>query len=186
VHPLAAAVVAAEAADNVNPIAPNVSETIVGGLCFLILLVFMYRTVFPRAGEVLRQRSESIEGKLEQAERERQQAEALLKEYKDKLDAAAEESRRIIDEARAAAERVRRDLTARAEQEAERIAARARDTIRQERDQALAALRREVGTLAVDLATRVIGDSLDRERQLGLIDRYVQELEAQGGGRGRR
>jgi F-type H+-transporting ATPase subunit b len=185
VHPIAAAV-AAEAANNVNPIAPNLSETIVGGLCFLLLLAFLYRAVFPRVNQVLKQRSDNIEGKLERAEQERQQAEQLLKEYKDKLADAAEESRRILDEARANADRVRRDLTAKAEQEADRIVTRARDTIRQERDQALAALRREVGNLAVDLATRVIGDTLDRERQLRLVDQYVQELETQGDGNARR
>jgi F0F1-type ATP synthase membrane subunit b/b' len=37
-------------------------------------------------------------------------------------------------------------------------------------------LRREVGTLAVELAARVLDDSLDRERQLRLIDQYIEEL----------
>ena len=41
--------------------------------------------------------------------------------------------------------------------------------------------RREVGSLAVDLAGRVIGDSLDRDRQLSLVDRYIEDLAAGGG-----
>ncbi|HSR28498.1 MAG TPA: hypothetical protein VLR51_08585, partial [Actinomycetes bacterium] len=55
--------------------------------------------------------------------------------------------------------------------------------IRAERDQAIRQLRNEVGTLAVELATRVVGDSLDRDRQLRLVDEYIDELgnQAQAG-----
>jgi F-type H+-transporting ATPase subunit b len=60
---------------------------------------------------------------------------------------------------------------------------RAREDIAGERERAIAEIRREVGTLAVDLAGRVIGESLDRDRQLSLVDRYIDEL-APGGGSG--
>ena len=53
---------------------------------------------------------------------------------------------------------------------------RAREDIAGERERAIAEIRREVGSLAVDLAGRVIGDTLDRERQLSLVDRYIEEL----------
>ena len=80
---------------------------------------------------------------------------------------------------RANAERVRRDLLAKAEADAGRELDRARQAIRGERDQAIRQLRTEVGTLAVELATRVVGDSLDRERQLRLVDEYIEELGTQ-------
>jgi F-type H+-transporting ATPase subunit b len=168
------------AAGEPNPIIPNVSELIVGALAFLVLVVLLQRTAFPRMTEALKERTANIEGKLEQAERERQQAEALLEQYRDKLASAEQETQRIVDEARADAERLRRDLRAKAEAEAERQIERARQAIRQERNQAVQQLRREVGSLAVELATRVVGDSLDRERQLRLIDGYIDDLERLG------
>jgi F-type H+-transporting ATPase subunit b len=174
----ATTLLAAEAAEP-NPIIPNVSELIVGALAFIVLLVLLSRMVFPRMNQALEERTANIEGKLERAEQQREEAEKLLQQYRDKLASAEDETQRIIDEARANAERVRRDLRAKAEAEAEREIERARTAIRQERNQAIQELRREVGTLAVELATRVVGDSLDRDRQLRLIDRYIDDLSLQ-------
>jgi F-type H+-transporting ATPase subunit b len=143
----------------------------------------MYRTVFPSINQAYKDRRANIEGKLEQAERDRGEAEQLLEEYRRRLGDAEDETQRILEEARANGERVRRELRSKAETEAGRELERARQAIRAERDQAIRQLRNEVGTLAVELATRVVGDSLDRERQLRLVDEYIDELgnQAQAG-----
>jgi F-type H+-transporting ATPase subunit b len=159
-----------------NPILPAANELIWGFVAFVILLFLMYRTVWPGVNKAYQDRRANIEGKLEQAEKERAEAEQLLERYKERLAAAEEETQRILEEARANAERVRKRLLADAEADAERQLERARQTIRSERDQAIRQLRGEVGTLAVELATRVVGESLDRERQLRLVDRYIDRL----------
>src|ERR671934_2784483 len=147
-HVAVAAVLAA--GESSNPVVPNLSEFIVGGLAFLILLAILYRTAFPQITRTLKERTENIEGKLQQAERDRDEAERLLQEYRDRLAGAEDETQRILEEARANAERVRRDLLAKAETDAERQLERARQTIRAERDQAIRQLRGEVATLAVE------------------------------------
>ena len=159
-----------------NPILPAINELIWGTIAFLILLFLMYRTVFPSINKAYKDRRANIEGKLEQAEKDRAEAEKLLEQYRRRLSAAEDETQQILEEARATAERVRRDLRAKAEDEAGRELERARQAIRAERDQAIRQLRNEVGTLAVELATRGVGDSLDRERQLRLVDQYIEEL----------
>jgi F-type H+-transporting ATPase subunit b len=166
-----------------SPIFPATNELIWGTIAFLILLFLMYRTVFPSINKAFQDRRANIEGKLEQAEKERDEAEQLLERYRRRLRDAEDETQRILDEARSNAERVRRDLLAKAETDAGRELDRARQAIRAERDQAIRQLRNEVGTLAVELATRVVGDSLDRERQLRLVDQYIDELgnQAQAG-----
>jgi F-type H+-transporting ATPase subunit b len=166
-----------------NPILPAWNELIWGTIAFLILLFVMYRTVFPSVNKALADRRANIEGKLEQAEQERNQAQELLEQYRRRLRDAEDETQRILDQARANAERVRRELLAKAEGDAGRELERARQAIRAERDQAIRQLRNEVGTLAVELATRVVGDSLDRDRQLRLVDEYIEELgnQAQAG-----
>jgi F-type H+-transporting ATPase subunit b len=162
-----------------NPIFPATNELVWGTIAFLLLLFLMYRTVFPSINKAYKDRRANIEGKLEQAEREREEAEQLLEHYRRRLRDAEDETQRILEEARSNAERVRRDLLAKAEGDAGRELDRARQAIRAERDQAIRQLRNEVGTLAVELATRVVGDSLDRERQLRLVDEYIDELGTQ-------
>jgi F-type H+-transporting ATPase subunit b len=177
-------VLAQEAAEHEqNPILPAANELIWGTIAFLILLVLMYRTVWPSVDKAFKDRRANIEGKLEEAERERQEADELLEQYRRRLRDAEDETQRILDEARSNAERVRRELLAKAEADAGRELERARQAIRSERDQAISQLRGEVGTLAIELATRVVGDSLDRERQLRLVDQYIDELgdQAQAG-----
>ncbi|HVG65087.1 MAG TPA: F0F1 ATP synthase subunit B [Actinomycetota bacterium] len=162
-----------------NPIFPATNELVWGTIAFLLLLFLMYRTVFPSINKAYKDRRANIEGKLEQAEREREEAEQLLEHYRRRLRDAEDETQRILEEARSNAERVRRDLLAKAETDAGRELDRARQAIRAERDQAIRQLRNEVGTLAVELATRVVGDSLDRDRQLRLVDEYIEELGTQ-------
>ena len=166
-----------------SPIFPATNELIWGTIAFLILLVLMYRTVWPSVDKAFKDRRANIEGKLEQAEKDREEAEQLLEQYRRRLREAEDETRRILDEARANAEWVRRELLAKAETDAGRELDRARQAIRAERDQAIRQLRNEVGSLAVELATRVVGDSLDRDRQLRLVDEYIEDLgnQAQAG-----
>ena len=162
--------------ESTNPILPAANELIWGAIAFFILLFLMYRTVWPGVTKSYADRRANIEGKLEEAEKERAEAEELLEKYKQRLAAAEDETQRILEEARANAERIRKDLLAKAETDAEHQLERARQTIRSERDQAIRQLRGEVGTLAIELATRVVGESLDRDRQLRLVDRYIDQL----------
>ena len=162
--------------ESTNPILPAWNELIWGGIAFFILLFLMYRTVFPQINKVYKERRENIEGRLEQAEKERDEADQLLQKYRERLEAAEDKAQEVLDQARADAERIRRDLLAKADADAERRLERAREAIRSERDQAIRQLRGEVGTLAVELATRVVGDSLDGDRQLRLVDQYIDQL----------
>jgi F-type H+-transporting ATPase subunit b len=169
-----------------SPIFPATNELIWGTIAFLILLFLMYRTVFPSINRAYKDRRANIEGKLEQAERDRDEAEQLLEQYRRRLRDAEDETQRILEEARGNAERVRRELLSKAEADAGRELDRARQAIRAERDQAIRQLRNEVGTLAVELATRVVGDSLDRDRQLRLVDEYIDQLGGREDGDGDR
>jgi F-type H+-transporting ATPase subunit b len=164
------------AAEERNPILPASNELFWGAVAFFLLLFLMYRTVWPQVNKAYQDRRANIEGKLEQAEKDRAEAEKLLERYRERLAAAEDETQRLLEEARANAERVRKELLAKADADAERQLERARQAIRSERDQAIRQLRGEVGTLAVELATRVVGDSLDRDRQLRLVDQYIDQL----------
>ena len=68
-----------------------------------------------------------------------------------------------------------------AQAEARRITESAQAQIEAERQQALTALRTEVGNLATELAGRIVGESLtDQARQSRMVDRFLDELEVAG------
>jgi F-type H+-transporting ATPase subunit b len=181
---LAVVVLAAE--EHKNLLLPALGELIVGTLAFVVVLVFMARFAWPRISQTLADRTANIEGKLDQAERERREADQLLARYREQLDRARDEAASIVEEGRRRGEDTRREIVAKAETEAARILARGEEQLRVERDRAIGEVRRDVGQLAVQLATRIVGESLDAERQQALVDRFIDEIEGDGAAPGQR
>jgi F-type H+-transporting ATPase subunit b len=163
---------------------PKASELIIGAIAFAILVGFMYRWAVPRLNQMLETRQQKIKGDLESAEGSRREAEELLADYRRQLSGAREEANRVIEEARQTAEQLRRDLQARAEEESRATVERAQEEIRAERDRVFQELKTQVGELSLALAGRVVGESLDRDRHLRLIDEYIRELGAMPAGNG--
>jgi F-type H+-transporting ATPase subunit b len=179
----------AQAEEEKNILLPALGELIVGSIAFLVVFVFMARYAWPRISSTLAERTQNIEGKLDQAERDRAEAQTLLARYREQLDRAHGEAAEIVEEGRRRGAEARREIVGRAEQESARILARGEEQLRVERERAIAEVRRDVGQLAVLLATRIIGESLDAERQQALVDRFIDEIEGEttapgGAGRG--
>jgi F-type H+-transporting ATPase subunit b len=155
---------------------PKAQELILGAIAFAILFIFMAKWVLPRVNQLLEARRDKIQGDLEKAEQARTEAEKELSDYREQLAGARDESNRIIEEARKTADSMRKDLERKAEQEAQQIVARAQDEIRAERDRVFEELKVQVGELSLQLAGRMVGESLDKERHLRLVDDYIKEL----------
>jgi F-type H+-transporting ATPase subunit b len=170
------ALLAAEAAEEKNPILPDIAELVFGGLAFLIVFVALWKFAFPALNKMLDERAAKIQGEMEKAEATRGEADTLLADYRAQLAGAREESNRIIEEARKTADQLRRDVQTKAEKEAADTVARAQEEIRAERDRALQELRGQVGEIAVELAGRVVGKSLDKSTHDQLIDEYIDQV----------
>ena len=168
-----------------NPIRPEPVELIVGGIVFLIVFAAIAKLAFPALNKMLAERTQKIQGDRERAEDARRTAEQELANYREQLAGAREEASRIMEEARRTADQMRRDLQARAEEESQAIVARAQEEIRAERDRVFQELRSQVGEIAVELAGRVVGQSLDRTTHERLIDDYIDQVSSSGtNGRG--
>ncbi len=143
-----------------------------------IALAF-YKYVLPRFNAVLDERTAKIQGGLKQAETAQAEAAAALAEYQQQLVEARAEAARIREEARAEGGQIVAELREKASTDAARILETAQRQIEAERQQASVALRAEVGTLATELASRIVGESLaDSARQSRVIDRFLDDLEA--------
>lgn len=162
-----------------NILLPAFYDIFWGGICFLILLFVVWRYALPRIRQTLEERTAGIEGKLEKAERDRAEAESLLARYREQLAEARSDAARIRAEAQSdrktIVEAARTEAQDAARLEGERTQARLAADFSQAREQ----LTREVGGMAVRLATRIVGDSLDENRTRSTVDRFLDELDAQ-------
>jgi F-type H+-transporting ATPase subunit b len=157
-------------------IAPIWQEVVIGLLAFGVLLFIFSKYVFPRMEETFAARVDAIEGGIKRAEEAQSEAQAALEKYNAQLAEARGEAGRIRDEAREDAKRIRTELVDQAQADAARIVANAQTQIEAERAAALVSLRGEVGALAIDLASGVIGESLDEKKASSVVDRFLADL----------
>ncbi|MFZ4516284.1 MAG: F0F1 ATP synthase subunit B [Acidimicrobiia bacterium] len=159
-----------------NPLIPDVSEVLWGGLAFLIVLIVLIKFAFPALRKGLKNREDKIRGDLEAAEAGRAQAEQLKADYEAKLADARKDSARIVEEARQAADAMRKDLVAQAETEANEIKARAAEDVKAQSNRAMADLQGQVAEISIDLAEKIVERSLDRDAQRQLVEQYIASV----------
>jgi F-type H+-transporting ATPase subunit b len=168
------------AAEEINPLVPQTAEIVVALITFGILYWFVAKVVVPRFEKAYAERTEAIEGGNEKAEVAQAKAAAALEQYQSQLADARGEASQIREDARAQGAAILAEMREQAQAEADRLVANAHTQIEAERVAALSSLRSEVGTLASDLAEKIVGESLtDDERQQRVIDRFLAEIEAQ-------
>ncbi|MCK8466336.1 F0F1 ATP synthase subunit B [Microbacterium sp. KSW4-16] len=169
---------AAEGEPN-NPLIPAWYDIIWSGLWFIVILFVVWKFALPRLTAMLDKRSAAIEGNIAKADEAQKQAEAALEEYTRQLAEARTEAGEIREAAREDGKKIVAEAKEAAASEAARIAATAHTQIEAERQTALVSLRSEVGTLAIDLAGGVVGETLsDDARATAVVDRFLAELES--------
>jgi F-type H+-transporting ATPase subunit b len=167
---------AAEAA--ANPLIPHTAELIVGFIAFTLLFLVLKSRVVPMFEKAFAARTEAIQGGMEKAEKAQREAEIALEKYTLQLTEARAEAQKIREEARVQGAAIIEDLRGKAQEEAARITAAATASIEAERQQAISSLRNEVGTLATELASKIVGEALDDQvRQSRIVDRFLDDLE---------
>jgi F-type H+-transporting ATPase subunit b len=157
---------------------------IVGSLIVILLIAIpFYRYVLPTFQKVFDERAEKIEGGLARAESAQAEAAATLAEYQQHLADARADAAKIREDARAEGTQIVAELRRKAQDEAGRIADTSRKQIEAERQQASVSLRTEVGTLATELASKIVGESLaDEARRSRVVERFLDDLEASTAG----
>ena len=166
-----------------NPLIPAIPDLVWGLVCFLIILALFWWKVLPSVKKLLDERAAKIEGGIERAEQAQREAAAALDKYNAQLAEARAEAGRIRELAREDGRKIIAEMREQAQAEAARVTAQAQAQIEAERQAAVTSLRAEVGTLAIDLASGVVGESLSDDRKAqALVDRFLAELETQGDG----
>jgi len=170
----------AAAEQNSNPLIPNLTELIVGLITFGIIFFALWKVLIPRLNQTLEERTDKIEGGLQRAEEAQAEANATLAKYREQLAEARHEAARLREEAREQGAQIIAEMREQAQAESRRLVDAAHAQIEADRQQALQSLRTEVGGMAVDLASRVVGESLtDEARQRRTVERFLDELDQQ-------
>jgi len=166
------------AGGEINPLIPHTAEIIVGFIAFSMLYIVLRRSVVPMFEKAFAARTEAIQGGMERAEKAQREAEVALSQYKAQLSEARGEAQSIREEARVQGASIIEEMRTKAQEEAARITAAAQAAIEAERQQAINSLRNEVGTLATQLASKIVGEALDDQaRQSRIVDRFLSDLE---------
>ncbi|MDE3226929.1 MAG: hypothetical protein RL066_205 [Actinomycetota bacterium] len=166
------------AEEKVNPLVPHTAELVVGAIAFSLLFYVLRKFVVPMFEKAFEARTQAIQGGIERAEKAQAEAQRALTQYTEQLSKAQSEAQTLREEARVQGAAIIEDLRAKAQEEAARITAAAHASIEAERQQAVTSLRNEVGALAVELASKIVGEALDDQaRQSRIVDRFLEDLE---------
>ena len=160
-----------------NFLVPN-GTFIVELIAFAIIVYVLAKYVIPPINKAMTERQNAIRNEFADLEERQAEARKAEKEFRDQLAGAKHEAAKIREDAREQGAAIIADMRRQAQEESDRILRHARTQLEAERTQAVQSLRTEVGTMATELASRIVGESLeDESRQSRTVERFIAALE---------
>ena len=141
----------------------------------LVLYLILKHFFFEKVQNFMEARKAAVQESLDRAEATNEEAQALLADYQATLSNAEEEKRAIIKEAKAEADRRSDVIVGEAKQQAQKIVAEAHEKMQAEEEKAVVQLKKEVASLAVLTAERIMQKELDESSQQELVDQVLEE-----------
>ncbi|MGC2841622.1 ATP synthase F0 subunit B [Bacillus velezensis] len=145
-------------------------------LAMLVLLALLKKFALGPLLNIMKQREDHIAGEITSAEERNKEAQKLIEEQRILLKEAKQESQSLIENAKKLGEKQKEDIIQAARAESERLKEAARTEIVKEKEQAVSALREQVASLSVLIASKVIEKELDEQAQEQLIQDYLKEV----------
>ncbi|MBQ6034261.1 MAG: F0F1 ATP synthase subunit B [Ruminococcus sp.] len=149
-------------------------ETVINVLILFILLrIFLFKPI----NKMKADRTRTIQDNLDSAEKAKAEAEELRQQYEDSISEAKEKANQIIMKAHEDAESERTAIIRKSQEEAEKIVADADKTIENERKRVLRQAQSEIADLAIEAASKIIGENVDDEKNRKLVDKFLSDEE---------
>lgn len=140
-------------------------------LLFIVLKIFLFKPV----NKIMDERTRSIQNDIDSAKKSREEAEALKQKYADDLSNAKEEARRIIMKAQDDAAAEKAVLMERSKEDADKLVADANKAIENERRRVLQQAQSQIADLAIEAASKIIGENVDDEKNRRIVDEFLSE-----------
>lgn len=141
----------------------------------IILMILLRIFLFKPVSKMMNERTQSIQKDIDDAEKARQEAEDLRRQYSDTISEAKEEASRIIMKAHDDAETERSIIIQKSHEEADEIVSAASETIENERRRVLQQAQSQIADLAIEAASKIVGANLDDEKNRKLVDEFLSE-----------
>lgn len=149
-------------------------------VAFVIIMLLIGKYIVPPVQKMMLARQEIIRQQIEDAEHATARLAEAEKTYQDALKEARVEAAQIREHARAEAQRTIEELRAAAQEESTRIVARGEEQLTNQRGAVVRELRGEIGSLAVELSEKIVGERLaDDAHVTATVDAFIANLEAQ-------
>ncbi|MDE5414698.1 MAG: F0F1 ATP synthase subunit B [Bacillaceae bacterium] len=145
-------------------------------IMFFILMALLRKWAWGPIMNMMKQREEHIANEIDTAEKNRKEAVKYLEEQREAIKGARQEAQEIVENAKKLSAKQGEEIVATAKAEAERLKDSALAEIQREKEQAVSALREQVTSLSVLIATKVIEKELDEKQQDQLIQEYLKEV----------
>ncbi len=145
-------------------------------ITFGIVLALLSKLALKPILAAIENRENSIREDIEKAQQQRDEAEALIAQHKEKMAAAEADAQALLKESRKLAEQARGELLEKTRLESGKLLEKAKEEIEQQKESALASLRTEVADLAVGAAEKIILHNLDGEKQKAVVDEYIKAM----------
>jgi len=166
------------AVETLSPFAGNLGNAVWTLAIFVIVVVVLGKFAWGPVLSLLQQREQFIHKSLSDAKRDRDEAEARLKDYAAKLQSAQAEAVAIIEEARRDAERLREELRQRAKSESDTILKNAERQIELQTTRAVQQIRQEAVDMSVAIASKIIQRNISKEDNEKLINDALKQIES--------
>jgi F-type H+-transporting ATPase subunit b len=146
-------------------------------LAFGITMWVLSRFAFPKISEALEQRAQKIAKNIEESERQRQEADEILAEYRERLKEAREQAEDIVARAKRAGDNARNEATEEGRAKRDELIAAARKDIEAETRRSLEQIRKEVADLTVLATEKVARKTLSEDDQKRLVEEALSEVD---------
>jgi F-type H+-transporting ATPase subunit b len=145
-------------------------------IIFVILVLLLKKIAWGPLIKALNNREDSIKSSIENAEKQNQEARAILDENKKQLAEASNEARKIVEISRTAGNKLRDDILAKANEDTKKMIEQAKLEIEQKEQSALDNMKEEISNLAIKAAEKIISESLDENKQKKIIDDFLKKI----------
>jgi len=164
----------------VTPFAGDVGNALWVLIIFGLVVFVLGRFAWPPVLSGLQEREKFIRTSLEEARRDRAEAEARLQQYEERLHAARSEATAIVEESRRDAEAVKRRIQEEAEAEGARIIERAKREIALAKETAVKDLYSLSARMTTDVASKILGREITADDHQRLIRESIERLAGSG------
>ena len=151
--------------------------TFIATICNLFIQMYLIkRFLFKPINNILEKRRQMADAQIADAEKAREEALAMKAEYEQNMAQAREKANDILANAQKTASAQSEEILQEANLQAKAIKAKAESDIAQERKKAVNDIKNEIGSMAMDIAGKVIEREISEEDHRKLIDEYIQNV----------